>query len=282
MTSGLPLAAHVGGLVLVLALILGLPVHAGQEATGTAPVLSTAEMETFLLKGKIVRKRGAGLGTTGSLRVTLSDGALTHDAHVQVVDVQKTTFEAGRASEVGFKDSYRFNIAAYRLATLLGINVPMSVQRNFEGQPGSFTWWVDDVAMDENGRVKSGSRGPDPERTSKQMYVMRAFDELIENRDRNRGNILWTKDGTLWLIDHSRAFRLGHELRKIDDLTRIDRAFLARLRALDGDRIRKLTDGVAFKGEIDAVMKRRDALVAHFDKRIAERGEAAVLFTLDK
>jgi hypothetical protein len=279
MISGLPLAARVGGLVLILAL----PVHAGQEPATLAPGLTTAEMESFLLKARVVKKEKAGKGVTDSLRVTLSDGTLTHDAHVQVVDIQKTTFEAGRASEVGFKDTYRFNIAAYRLAVLLGINVPMSVQRNYEGHPGSFTWWVDDVAMDEADRVKGGSRGgPDPERTSKQMYVMRMFDELIENRDRNRGNMLWTKDWTLWLIDHSRAFRIGNELRKTDDLTRADRNVLGRLRAMDPDGVRKLLNGVAFKSEVDAVLKRREALLAYFDKRITERGEAAVLFTLDR
>ena len=278
MISGLPLAARVGG----LAFILALPVHA-QEPGIAPPALTTAEMETFLLKGRIVQKRDAGSGVTGSLRVTMTDGTLTHDVHVQVVDIQKTTFEAGRASEVGFKDTYRFNIAAYRLATLLGINVPMSVQRNYEGKPGSYTWWVDDVAMDEAARVKSGSRGgSDPERTSKQMYVMRMFDELIENRDRNRGNMLWTKDWTLWLIDHSRAFRLGNELRKTDDLTRVERQVFARLREMNPDQVRKLLDGVAFKSEIDAVLKRREALLAYFDKRIAERGEAAVLFSMDK
>ena len=38
---------------------------------------------------------------------------------------------------------------------------------------------------------------------------MRIWDELIQNRDRNQGNILWTHDWTLWLIDHTRAFRLN-------------------------------------------------------------------------
>jgi hypothetical protein len=177
------------------------------------PALSPAEMESFLLKGRIVRKRNAGQGVTNSLRVTMSEGALTHDVHVQTVDIARTSFEAGKATELNFRDSYRFNIAAYRLATLLGIRVPMSVSRDYEGKPASFTWWVDEVAMDEAGRVRTESRGPDPDRTSKQLYVMRLFDELIENRDRNRGNMLWTKDWTLWLIDHSRAFRLGNELR---------------------------------------------------------------------
>ena len=41
------------------------------------------------------------------------------------------------------------------------------------------------------------------------MYV---FDELIQNRDRNPGNSLWTTDWKLWLIDHTRAFRPDVEI----------------------------------------------------------------------
>jgi hypothetical protein len=278
MTSGLPLAARVGGLVLILAL----PAGAGQAPTASVPALSPAEMESFLLKGRIVRKRNAGQGVTNSLRVTMSEGALTHDVHVQTVDIARTSFEAGKATELNFRDSYRFNIAAYRLATLLGIRVPMSVSRDYEGKPASFTWWVDEVAMDEAGRVRTESRGPDPDRTSKQLYVMRLFDELIENRDRNRGNMLWTKDWTLWLIDHSRAFRLGNELRNPDDLVRVERGMLARLRTLDAVRLQKALAGAATRPEIDAVLARRKALVSHFDQRIATRGEAAVLFDLER
>jgi hypothetical protein len=253
--------------------------RAGQAtATVAAPSLTTAQMEDFLLKGRVVRSRDAGVGVTGSRRVTLSDGSLTHDAHVQVVDVERTRFEAGKASEFGFKDSYRFNIGGYRLAALLGVRVPISVRRSFEGKPASFTWWVDDVAMDEAARAKSQARADDPERTSKQLFVMRVFDELIQNQDRNRGNMLWTKDWTLWLIDHTRAFRLEKGLRKSDDLVRIDRALLARLRDLDVSRLRGVMDGVLTTGEIEAVMARRDALVRHFDARIHQVGETAVLF----
>ena len=41
---------------------------------------------------------------------------------------------------------------------------------------------------------------------SLQLQVVRVFDELIQNRDRNQGNILWTSDWKMWLIDHTRAF----------------------------------------------------------------------------
>jgi hypothetical protein len=133
--------------------------------------------------------------------------------------------------------------------------------------------------MDESGRLKSSVRG-DPERTSTQMYVMRAFDELIQNVDRNKGNLIWTKDWTLWLIDHTRAFRLNKQLQKRDDLIRIDRAVLARLRDLDPKRVREVVGDSLTGDELEAVLARRTALVRHYDERIVLAGEAAVLFDL--
>jgi hypothetical protein len=38
--------------------------------------------------------------------------------------------------------------------------------------------------------------------------------------------------------------------------------------------------GILTPGEIRPILKRRDAIVAHFEKLIAQRGEVAVFFTL--
>jgi hypothetical protein len=107
---------------------------------------------------------------------------------------------------------------------------------------------------------------------------MRIGDELIQNRDRNQGNILWTNDWTLWMIDHTRAFRLGKELMKPNDLVRCDRGLLSRLKALTGDSIEKAVGDSLMKGERDAVLARRDRIVKHFEERVAKLGDALVLF----
>ena len=158
---------------------------------------------------------------------------MTHDVHIQTIDEAKPVFEAGRNTEVNFKDTYRYNIAGYRVARLIGLTtVPMSVERAVDGKMAAVTWWVDDVKMDEKDRTKAKTLGPDPVKTTKQLQVMRVFDELIQNHDRNQGNILWTGDFTMWLIDHTRAFRLGRSLLKPEGLTRCDRGLLERLRTL--------------------------------------------------
>jgi hypothetical protein len=260
----------------------GVPLARQAATSSAAVVLSPEEMERFLLEGEVVDRKGAGKGVTDTIRATLSDGRIKHDAQIQTVDIQRMVFQAGRATELNFKDTYRFNIGAYRLARLLGLNnVPMSVKRKYNGKDGAMTWWIDDVQFDEQSRLKQQNiLGPDPDRTSKQMHVLRVFDELIQNRDRNQGNILWTKDWTLWMIDHTRAFRLGKELMKPDQLTRCDRTLLEAMRKLTLDAMTTAMGDIMSKDELTAVIERRDKIVKLFEDRIATRGEATVLFTM--
>src|SRR6476659_7474974 len=129
-------------LILVAILLSSRVVLIGQETAHAAPPqLSKQEMEVFLLKGKITKTRDAGGGVTASARATMTDGKVTHDVHIQNVDITQSVFEAGKATELNFKDSYRYNIAGYRLAQLIGLNtVPMSVERTINGKPSAVTW----------------------------------------------------------------------------------------------------------------------------------------------
>jgi hypothetical protein len=250
----------------------------------TAPAAaawSAAEMETFLVKGQIVKKKESSKGVTDAFRVTLSDGARTHDAQVQNVDISKPFFEVDpKHTEVNFKDSYKYNVAAYRLSVLLGLdNVPMSVERVVEGKPSAVTWWLDNV-MDEGDRVKKQVPNSNPMRAAEYYSVMYVFDELIQNRDRNRGNIMWSPDSKMWMIDHTRSFRLGKDLQKAENLTRIERTLLEKLRSLDQATLTQSMGKILTKGEIEALFTRRDKIVQLFDQKIASLGEAKVLYTI--
>jgi hypothetical protein len=252
-----------------------------QSTLATPPSLSGEQLETFLLKARISNQRDAGGGVTGSRRATASDGQVTHDVHIQTIDEAKAVFESGRNTELNFKDTYRYNIAGYHVARLIGIDtVPMSVERAIDGKMAAVTWWVDDVKMDEKARTKAKVLGPDPVKTTKQLQIMRVFDELIQNKDRNQGNILWTSDFTMWLIDHTRAFRLGRSLLKPENLTRCDRGLLERLRTLTAESLAKAVGSSLTKQELEALMIRRDLIVKHYDDRIARLGEPVVLFTM--
>lgn len=264
--------------VLAALLLTGNLAPAPAQNAAVKTGLSPDQIEAFLLNAKVGRPRSAGNGVTNSQRATLSDGRITHDAHIQVINDARALFQAGAISEINFKDTYRYNIAGYRVAKLLGLNVPVSVERNFQGKRAAFTWWVDDVLTDEESRVKNKISAPDRARFGRQIQIMRIFDELIQNRDRNQGNILWTNDWTMWMIDHTRAFRLDRELRRPEQLETCERTLFARLRALTPESVATAAGRSLMKDEIAALIARRDRIVAHLEKQIAERGEAVVLF----
>lgn len=256
----------------------------GAAQTTDAPIvaaLSPADMEAFLSEGTIVKKKESLKGVTNAYRVTLSHGAVTHDAHVQNVDISKAYFQVDpRHTEVNFKDSYRYNIAAYRLAALLGLdNVPMSVERVVDGKPAAVTWWLDNV-MDDGDRRKRQLPNANPLRAADYYSVMYLFDELIQNRDRNQGNIMWSPDSKMWLIDHTRAFRTGRDLLKPENLTRIERGLLQKLRVLDRAALAAAAGKTLTKDELEALFVRRDRLVQFFDQRIATMGEENVVYTI--
>ncbi|MBI3684720.1 MAG: hypothetical protein HY235_30490, partial [Acidobacteria bacterium] len=116
----------------------------------STPLLTRAEKEQFLRDAKIIKTKGVSQGITGTVRATMSDGKLTHDASIQVIDEYKQQFQTAMGTELNFKDSWKFNLAAYKLDRLLGLNmVPVTVERRFRNQLGSSTWWVDDVLMTE-------------------------------------------------------------------------------------------------------------------------------------
>jgi hypothetical protein len=254
---------------------------AAAQGQAGAPAPTRAEMEDFLHSAKIVKRKDISVGVTQPQRATLTDGRFTHDAHFQTVDISKTEFKgAAGGTELDFRDSYKFNIAAYRLDKLLGLNmIPVSVERRVEGKNAALTWWVDDVQMMELDRYKKKISVP-PQRLlqwNDQMYQVRVFNELVYNTDANLGNLLITNDWGLCMIDFTRAFRNHKELRTPENLTRIDRRFYDGLRNLNEERLISEVGPYLTRDQIKALLARRDLIVKFFDEQIAERGEAAVI-----
>jgi hypothetical protein len=246
------------------------PAAAAPQPTAAQPAvpkLSDAEMEDFLLHAKVVKTKGISKGITGTVRATLTDGKITHDAHIQTIDERQQQFNGANGGvEFDFRDSWTFNIAGYEVDRLIGMNlVPVSVERRWNYKDAAFTWWLDDVMMDEQERLKRKQEPADVGMWNQQMQMVRVFDELIANVDRNLGNLIISKDWRLWPIDHTRAFRTNHELKKPANVTRADRAVVERMKALDKETLRKATSKYLTTFQIDAILARRDAIVKRLD-----------------
>ena len=242
--------------------------------------LTKEQIKQFLLTAKIVGGKQSTKGITEPWRLTLSDGTLTHDASFQAIDEHKTNMTmAGGRVEMNFVDSYKYNIAAYDLAELLGLDdmVPVYVERSWHGSAGSLSWWLP-VKMDEGDRLKQNIPPPDPDAWNNQMYKIRVFDQLVYDDDPNLTNVLITQDFKIWRVDFSRAFRPYKELRNSKDLVRCDRQLFEKLKALDANEVATKTKGYLSKDDVKAVMARRDKIVNQFQKMIAEKGEKEVLY----
>ena len=242
--------------------------------------LTKEQIKEFLLTAKIVGAKESSKGITHPARLTLSDGKLTHDASFQRIDEHKANVQmASGRTELNFVDSYKYNIAAYALAELLGVEdmLPVYVERKYKGDPGSLSWWLP-VKMDDEERVKQKITAPDIDGWNNQMYRIRVFDQLVYDDDPNLTNVLIGEDWKIWRVDFSRAFRLYKTLRNPDDLERCDRQLLEKLKALDGNQLAEKTKRYLTKDEVKAVMARRDKIVTRFQQLISEKGEAAILY----
>ncbi len=242
--------------------------------------LTQTQQEEFLRTAKVLSSTVLSEGVTGARRMQMEKEGFAHDAEFQTKDELIKSFTDRKRTELNFKDSYKFNIAAYELAKMLGISdmIPPSIERRIGGTSGAVTWWVDDVMMQEKKRMRDNIQPPSPQRWNQQVQIVRVFDQLIANTDRNLGNLLITKSWRVWMIDHTRSFRPDQELRAPGNLTHCDRGLLDRMRQLNKVALKAQLGRWITGVEIDALLARRDRIVAAFEASVKDKGEQAVLF----
>jgi len=192
----------------------------------------------------------------------------------------------------GFKETWKGEIAAYRLSRHLGLHmVPPTVEREFQGDRGSAQIWVDHwITMAEVREKKLNPPGIKINAFFKALFLHRAFDNLIYNIDRHLRNYLIMEDWRLVLIDHSRSFGTTKKARTdliYDEkykegpnfiMAELPRAFVDALKALTPELIRTVVGEYLTDAEITCMLSRRDLMISWLDKRIAKEGEAKVIY----
>ena len=120
--------------------------------------------------------------------------------------------------------------------------VPVAAARTVDGKPGTVQYWIED-AINEGDRQKQQIAYDSDCSLQAQYNVMNAFDLLIHNPDRNKGNILFDRDWQLWLIDHTRAF--GTQRRPPDYLRKspilVDAPLAAALGKVTAENLKPLS-----------------------------------------
>ena len=242
--------------------------------------------EGFLLTADIVRFELIGEGVTKPFKLYLKKGEVE----------SKAAWKNPSGEMGGFLEGWQYEIAAYRLDKLIGLNmVPPAVEREFQGKKGALVLWAENKYSLLK-LVEEGIRIPDSalEHTEKMKWLARAWDSLIANEDRTQQNYLYTEDWRIILFDHSRSFRSeGEFVKRLMNgrngikvsaqgapyiFRRLPRLFVDKVRALTFADIKAAVGTTLMDGEIKAILARRELLLKEIALMIQEQGETAVLY----
>lgn len=194
-------------------------------------------------------------------------------------------------AERGQPDRWRYEIAAYRIDRLLGLDmVPPTIERRYREVRGSIQDWVES-RMSLN--VKNDKKIPVPPRYvvtwNRGTFLQRAFDNLIANEDRHGNNILIRDDWKLYLIDHSRSFRTSKRFTTTliftekhregpKPMRELPRALVEKLKGLTSESVAAAVGEYLEADEIASLIARRDLILAEIDRLVKLNGEENVLY----
>ncbi len=275
----IPVAANLSRSVSASPQLNPRPVWLGVGGT-PLPFTDDEEVLAFLRTADVLSMSEIDSGKTQPQLVELEKDGVRARAIFHDVDSRRELVRVdGRFREV-FHDSWRSQVAAYAMARLLGFdNVAPTVARTFEEHEGSLQLWLENPGLrTNNDRLQSLDHPPDIDSWLHQEWSMEVFDALVFNEDRHGDNILVDDNWTLWMIDHTRAFQTDSEIHNREELERIERGLLARLRDLDDDQLVPMLGPYIERAQINSILDRRDAILEHFEELIEERGEAAVVY----
>lgn len=246
------------------------------------PNQSNDWIEEVLEHGRLVSQKNIPVGVTNPRQLVLAYGDLQVHASLKDVDrTERNRRDRGPGGKIIYRewrDWWGYDIAAYRLDQLLGINrVPPTVERRVKNTRGAVSIWLEDT-ITERERQERKIAPPDLARFNQQKQTLRLFDNLVANRDSNLGNALIDGNWRIWFIDFSRGFGTQGDLIYPEAVTHCDRQVLRALRGLDRESATAALSDHLTRYEIAALLERRDRLVAHIEGLISERGETMVLF----
>lgn len=241
------------------------PAAKAQPKTSKIWIGRYAEFEEYLRTAAFERFEDTDVGVTRPRHGFFAPGGLAGGATVKNLPPRR---------QRGFFESYKSEIAAYKLDRLLQLDmVPPTVERRVDGDLMSVQLWVDDVDTIKHVQEKK-LHAPNPASWNRDVYRQRVFDNLVANIDRNQGNLLLDPIWNLILIDHSRAFTAIPTMPF--PMTKIDRDFYEKLKALDETTLKARLGKLLYYGP-KPLLQRRDEIVKVFQDKIAQYGEAAVL-----
>lgn len=228
-------------------------------------------LEIFLRTANVasVNKGGVG-GRTGPWVVSLDDGKTRKRTIFKYVNAQRPASPP---------DSYKYDLAAYELTKLLGIEmIPPIVEREVEKTMGTLQIFLEDCIREKERRRKK-IEPPDPKAFGDAMEDVKVLEILTLDECMDRDDTyIHREEWRVWRVDFSEAFFPSPELPEGCEITRCSKKFYQALLRLPDDVIVSTMKPYLNEEEIDALLKRKCLIIEKINKLIEDKGEAAVLF----
>ena len=224
--------------------------RAPEEPNGTP----SENIEDFLRNAKIgTIVRGALWGRTAPWTIFLLDGNVSRKAVFKYID---------RPRPSPLADSYRYELAAYALSRLLGLDlVPPTVEREIEGVKGSLQFFLEGAVSEAAGK-KKGVEPKDPANFRRSLDTLKIF-VVLANDDCDNPEDTYIDPGTwrVYRVDFSQAFGPSSELGPGCEVKEAPDGLLERLQKLDDGILGETMSRFLNKDEIAALVARKDLLI---------------------
>ncbi len=169
--------------------------------------LSDSEVEAFLQTAPVVEQTRLNVGITNPFKLVMEKDGIRLKGIFKYLDSHPRNQTGHWDRRDSKADRYQYEMAAYKLDRMLGTNlVPVTVERKVNGKTGIVQEWVEGLISEMDQRKQKIKPNWLCDRKA-QNHLLRSFDYLIHNTDRNQSNTLYSRDSwQIWFIDQSRAF----------------------------------------------------------------------------
>ena len=232
--------------------------------------LNLKEWEEYLRTAKVTSiEIKESEGRTAPWAVTLDDGNTQRRGRFKHVHRSRPHY---------LPDSFHYELAAYELTKLLGVQlIPPVVERVIDGTEGALQMFVEGCFRLSNYK-KTEAISPE---NAKFEYSLRelAVLENLSNCVRDDKDILvHEKTFHVCRVDFSEAFAPDMNLIPGSEITRCSRNLFKGLLDLNSDDVRSKLKDHLNDDEINALMKRKELIMNKLNNLIEEKGEDEVLF----
>jgi hypothetical protein len=265
--SGILAIAAIG--VIVLAACAA--VRSGRPPTDSLSLWDAKKIEAFLKTARIAAvQKDLEQGRTLPWRVVLDDGTTKATAMFKHVH---------RPRPHPFPDSYKYEIAAYELDRLLGLDVvPPTVERVVDGAAGALQWYLEGCVSERN-RERAKLQPPDLDAFLKQLDEVKIFEALAGDECQDKDDTLIHRERwKVCRVDFSEAFAASSTIAEGCPIERCSRRLFDRLREISRAELATRLRSHLSRAELDALRARQGRILSRLRALIREKGERAVIY----